>query len=80
MCRCDKGFHLFCLSPPLDDVPTGDWVCPLCSQQDNDNIFFRSGHTMTVKEMREWNDQHGRERFGDEYAGVRSSPPCTSHM
>ena len=24
--RCDKGFHLFCLSPPLDDVPEGDWV------------------------------------------------------
>jgi hypothetical protein len=69
--RCDKGFHLFCLSPPLDDVPVGDWVCPHCSQQDNDNIFFRSGCKMTFKEMREWNESFAQGWFGDEYTGVR---------
>ena len=28
--RCDKGWHMFCLSPPLETVPEGDWVCPTC--------------------------------------------------
>ncbi|GIL98109.1 hypothetical protein Vretimale_3570, partial [Volvox reticuliferus] len=29
--RCDRGFHLFCLSPPLAAVPEGEWLCPQCS-------------------------------------------------
>lgn len=28
--RCDSGWHLFCVSPPLDNVPDGEWVCPTC--------------------------------------------------
>lgn len=72
--RCDKGFHLFCLSPPLECVPEGDWVCPLCSQQDNDNIFFRSGCKMTFKEMREWNTEFAKGWFGEDYDPVRHLP------
>jgi hypothetical protein len=31
MCdNCDSGWHTFCLSPPLDSVPDGDWLCPDC--------------------------------------------------
>jgi len=29
--RCDASYHLGCLSPPLADVPEGDWFCPKCS-------------------------------------------------
>lgn len=28
--RCDRGWHLFCLTPPLRKVPKGNWVCPVC--------------------------------------------------
>lgn len=28
--RCLAGCHLGCLSPPLTDVPEGEWVCPGC--------------------------------------------------
>ena len=28
--ECDKGFHMFCLSPPLTAVPEGDWYCSDC--------------------------------------------------
>ncbi|KAI8106581.1 hypothetical protein M9435_001123 [Picochlorum sp. BPE23] len=28
--RCDRGWHLFCLTPPMKKVPKGDWVCPIC--------------------------------------------------
>jgi hypothetical protein len=27
---CEKGFHTFCLNPPLTAVPRGDWFCPKC--------------------------------------------------
>lgn len=27
---CDRGWHTYCLDPPLEDSPPGDWNCPLC--------------------------------------------------
>lgn len=33
MIECDSclgGFHLKCLTPPLKDVPEGDWICGIC--------------------------------------------------
>lgn len=27
---CDDSYHIFCLIPPLHDVPRGDWRCPKC--------------------------------------------------
>ena len=40
---CDKGFHLFCLKPPLKrilcdrglrvEIPAGDWYCPACLEK-----------------------------------------------
>uniref|UniRef100_A0A7I4YQ36 PHD and RING finger domain-containing protein 1 n=1 Tax=Haemonchus contortus TaxID=6289 RepID=A0A7I4YQ36_HAECO len=31
--QCDRGFHTFCLTPPLDAVPTSEqWFCPRCEE------------------------------------------------
>jgi hypothetical protein len=30
--ECNQGFHLYCLSPQLHQIPMGDWVCPGCQQ------------------------------------------------
>lgn len=27
---CDGGYHIHCLTPPLDRVPEGDWFCDAC--------------------------------------------------
>ena len=27
---CPATFHLGCLDPPLSDVPTEEWICPVC--------------------------------------------------
>lgn len=27
---CDKGFHMECLDPPLESLPNGRWICPVC--------------------------------------------------
>lgn len=29
--RCQQGYHMSCLSPPLTEVPEGDWSCHACS-------------------------------------------------
>ncbi|VDL57317.1 unnamed protein product [Hymenolepis diminuta] len=28
--NCDKGYHTYCLSNPLSEIPEGDWFCPEC--------------------------------------------------
>lgn len=28
--RCDRGWHLYCLDPPLSKPPRGKWICPSC--------------------------------------------------
>ncbi|TFY53997.1 hypothetical protein EVJ58_g9122 [Rhodofomes roseus] len=28
--RCDRGWHMDCLQPPLEEAPPGTWYCPLC--------------------------------------------------
>jgi hypothetical protein len=33
---CDAGWHMSCLSPPLEEVPKGDWACPQCLKQHPD--------------------------------------------
>jgi zinc finger protein ubi-d4 len=30
---CDRGYHMYCLSPPLTDPPEGSWSCKLCIEQ-----------------------------------------------
>lgn len=27
---CDRGYHVYCLTPPLTEAPEGDWRCDLC--------------------------------------------------
>ncbi|KPJ00794.1 Zinc finger protein neuro-d4 [Papilio xuthus] len=27
---CDRGYHMYCLAPPLDTPPEGSWSCALC--------------------------------------------------
>ena len=27
---CSRGWHTYCLQPPLDSVPAGDWLCHEC--------------------------------------------------
>jgi hypothetical protein len=27
---CDECWHVYCLHPPLPEVPAGDWFCPVC--------------------------------------------------
>ncbi|KAG5880872.1 hypothetical protein JTB14_038083 [Gonioctena quinquepunctata] len=45
---CDLGFHLYCLTPPLDEVPIGAWHCNDCSPDDvyNSDIELYEVHLL----------------------------------
>ncbi|PNW79026.1 hypothetical protein CHLRE_09g398141v5 [Chlamydomonas reinhardtii] len=30
---CGSGWHTFCLTPPLEGIPEGTWVCPACTKK-----------------------------------------------
>lgn len=30
---CTSAYHIFCLNPPLSEIPDGDWKCPRCSAE-----------------------------------------------
>ncbi|XP_066249951.1 zinc finger protein ubi-d4 A isoform X1 [Euwallacea similis] len=30
---CDRGYHMYCLTPPLENPPEGSWSCKLCIEQ-----------------------------------------------
>lgn len=30
--KCDKGYHISCLTPPLTLIPRGRWFCPGCKR------------------------------------------------
>ncbi|CAH0717755.1 unnamed protein product, partial [Brenthis ino] len=30
---CDRGYHMYCLAPPLETPPEGSWSCALCIEE-----------------------------------------------
>ncbi|GJQ10230.1 hypothetical protein GpartN1_g2021.t1 [Galdieria partita] len=43
---CNVGMHTYCLTPPLREVPPGEWFCPECqeSRQAQENSNTSRGH------------------------------------
>jgi len=56
LCRplqCAFRYHTYCLAPPLDAIPEGDWFCPDCIAAANhaEDLGFNTGKTFTVAEF-----------------------------
>lgn len=46
---CDLGFHLECLTPPLETIPIENWFCAACTEQrENDNSNASNSTESTV--------------------------------
>lgn len=37
---CTSAYHIFCLNPPLSEIPDGDWKCPRCSVSNRFSIYL----------------------------------------
>ena len=52
---CVQGYHIFCLQPPLDRVPDGDWICPVCAAEGYtlQDAFNRAEQREQLRELEE---------------------------
>jgi len=56
---CDRGYHTFCLRPPLKELPEGDWLCDTCL-----NLIAKSKKE-NLKKKKTNNDKHGKKEKED---------------
>jgi hypothetical protein len=67
--RCDRGCHLFCLSPPLEQVPQGEWLCPLCKAEDAHG--FIEGQQYSLDEFEKTAATFKKNFFGGQAAAKK---------
>lgn len=62
--RCNKGWHMYCLSPPLESVPLGNWYCLECLNSDKDSFGFVPGKRFSLEAFRKLADRTKKKWFG----------------
>lgn len=62
--RCNKGWHMFCLSPPLEQVPPGNWYCLQCLNSEKDSFGFAPGRELPLDAFRRIADRAKKRWFG----------------
>uniref|UniRef100_A0A0E0AET4 [Histone H3]-trimethyl-L-lysine(4) demethylase n=1 Tax=Oryza glumipatula TaxID=40148 RepID=A0A0E0AET4_9ORYZ len=63
--RCDKGWHLYCLSPPLESVPPGNWYCSECMNSDRNCFgFVHRRKTCQVETFQKFEERVRKRWFG----------------
>uniref|UniRef100_A0A0D9WUG4 [Histone H3]-trimethyl-L-lysine(4) demethylase n=1 Tax=Leersia perrieri TaxID=77586 RepID=A0A0D9WUG4_9ORYZ len=63
--RCDKGWHLYCLSPPLQTVPPGNWYCSECMNSDSNCFgFVHRRKNCQLETLRRFDDRVRKRWFG----------------
>ncbi|OCF37553.1 hypothetical protein I316_00679 [Kwoniella heveanensis BCC8398] len=80
---CDRGFHTYCLDPPLASVPTNEeWFCTSCLLSQGDDFGFDEGedHSMASFQARDasfsyhWWNRHRPQ------ATSSSAPPSSNGL
>ncbi|KAF8528802.1 jumonji superfamily protein [Hysterangium stoloniferum] len=66
---CDCGFHIYCLDPPLQSIPKGQWYCHTCLFGTGQDFGFDEGeeHSLASFQAR---DMEFRKRW------FKSHPPA----
>ncbi|KAJ2653255.1 hypothetical protein IWW40_000621 [Coemansia sp. RSA 1250] len=75
---CDRGFHMYCLSPALSAIPTNDWYCDACVLGAGADFGFEDGSEYTLASFKRKSDEFKRQMFGEYYekqaAGYLAGP------
>ncbi|KAL1556835.1 lysine-specific demethylase rbr-2-like isoform X1 [Salvia divinorum] len=62
--RCDKGWHTYCLSPPLKTIPSGNWYCLECLNSEKDSFGFVPGKQFSIETFRRVAERVKKKWFG----------------
>lgn len=66
---CDRGHHLYCLRPPLDEIPKGDWYCTACRPKEKPASPTKRKY-IEDEEMDSEEDEMEAEEDGDDEEGA----------
>lgn len=47
--ECDKGYHMYCLQPPLEAIPEGEWYCAECHPRPVFGTAWIPLHDLTLR-------------------------------
>ncbi|GAB0088570.1 hypothetical protein DMENIID0001_030270 [Sergentomyia squamirostris] len=39
---CNRGYHMFCLDPPITEIPIGEWFCAVCRECTDIETLFQT--------------------------------------
>lgn len=62
--RCDRGWHLYCLTPPLSEVPTGNWYCFDCLASETESFGFTPGVVHSFDSFKRVAERFKKKWFG----------------
>ncbi|KAI3421506.1 uncharacterized protein J3R85_012198 [Psidium guajava] len=62
--RCNKGWHIYCLCPPLKQIPPGNWYCLDCLNSNEDNFGFVPGKKFSMEDFKRIADRAKKKWFG----------------
>ena len=63
---CGRAYHTYCLSPPLKEIPKGEWLCPRCAEERAEAWGFEEGGEWSADELREANSRFMARYFGSD--------------
>ena len=72
-----RRYHMYCLSPPLETLPRGDWFCPNCIAAANDaeDLGFNSGRSFTLDDFQKSCHDFNVDFFDGEDAAAAATIP-----
>lgn len=72
---CDHGYHMYCLRPPLVDVPEGDWFCYDCKPVTPSKTRKRTQRVPIIENSSESEEEENDEEYRSDQE--RSGEECS---
>lgn len=60
---CNRGYHMYCLTPALHSVPKTDWFCFQCLTAVGKDYGFEDGSEYSLSEFQEFSNHFKNEWF-----------------
>ncbi|KAI8381320.1 PLU-1-like protein-domain-containing protein [Radiomyces spectabilis] len=60
---CDRGYHMHCISPPINSIPKSDWFCVKCLTAAGGDYGFEDGEEYSLQAFQKVCDKFKTEWF-----------------
>ncbi|KAI9288918.1 PLU-1-like protein-domain-containing protein [Umbelopsis sp. AD052] len=60
---CDRGYHMYCLDPPLSSIPRTEWYCVKCLTAAGEDYGFEDGGEYSLHSFQQKCDKFKEEWF-----------------